>query len=580
MRFDDGEGNMHAVQYEMINIPANDLMRIKLPQFQRKLVWQKKKKEHFIETLHEGLPFGSVLVYPESQEPDAGLLIIDGQQRLSTIIEFNRDRLKFWKPLNLKPYQEALKAINDSLPSGIQLDENGFDDLLRAEQKGLDDWIDDIDDKTSRKSIRSVFNSIKKEMDDYVDFSSLLIPAIKFIGDKSRIADVFARLNQGGVTLSKYQVFSAAWIHTQIKLSTSPLQSEMLSNVKNYYASMGKEAVFELDGFSEDALTAKRVITLSDLAIALGIYAKEHLKALTPQTENKSVEIGFGLLGVAVDLDNRKLGELVKSADFIQNNLQTILEKTERICSNLQDVFSKILKVVKANKNDEYAQGLSTSFKTLSYFAALWYLDPDSEEYRTTLRNIKAYYLYDALTGVWSSHGDQRLLEYQPSYRKRDYLTPIPLSDFEAAFDQWLTASTAGINFSKETKAIITIHANLTYLAKTVPNGESFELEHIIARKIIGASDEKTQKNLLGNSIGNCMFLPKGLNNKKKIKTLYDVNEDGRYTKLIQESFYFPEEDLRRAIEAIASGDYGEANRIIRERSVLVGETTAKILLL
>lgn len=509
---------MHSVQYEIVNIPASDLMRIKLPRFQRKLVWPKSKKDQFINTLHEGLPFGSVLVYPESQEPDADLLIIDGQQRLSTIIEFNSDRLAFWKPLNQDTYLSALASINEALPGELQLSESQFDNLLRRNKLDLDDWLDDIDDKSSRKTVRAQFGTIEKALAEYVDLSSLLIPAIKFIGDKSLIAEVFSRLNQGGIKLSKYQVFSAAWIHTQIKLSTSGLQSAILDNVKKHYTSMGEGAAFELDGFSEDLLSATRIITLSDLATALGMFLQEHLKALAPQTDNKISELGYGLLGVAVDLDNRKLGHLVDYSDYIQANLQHILEKTNRICSNLQDVFSKMLKVVKANKNDEYARALSTNFKTLSYFAALWYLDPESEDYRSTLKNIKAHYLLDALTGVWSSAGDQRLFEYQPSSKKRDYLTPVSASDLEAAFDQWLASNVAGIRFSSETKAIITIHANLTYLATTVPNGESFELEHIIAKKFIEAASDTTKKGLFGNSIGNCMFLPKGINNRKKAR--------------------------------------------------------------
>lgn len=333
---------MHTVQYELVNIPANDLTRIKLPRFQRKLVWPKSKKERFINTLHEGLPFGSVLVYPESQEPDADLLIIDGQQRLSTIIEFNRDRLKFWKPLNPETYNSALLSINSALPNDVQLSESEFDILLHQDKQSLDDWLDDIDDKTSRKAVRGEFSKIKQELSDYVDLSSLLIPAIKFIGDKSLIAEVFSRLNQGGVKLSKYQVFSAAWIHTQIRLSTSELQSSILENVKRYYTSMGNSAAFELDSFSEDALSATRIITLSDLAIALGMYMQEHLKSLAPQTENKIAELGFGLLGVAVNLDNRKLGKLLDYSDYIQSNLQIILKKTARICNNLQDVFSKM----------------------------------------------------------------------------------------------------------------------------------------------------------------------------------------------------------------------------------------------
>ena len=571
---------MGTAQYDLISIAANDLSRIKLPQFQRKLVWSKNKKDRFIETLHEGLPFGSILVYPENQNPDARLLIIDGQQRLSTIREFSKNRIKFWKPLNQTEYDASLNRINRLLDPNAQIDSRSFDELLSADEDIQFDWVNEIEGSETRKAVRNELEHIKRCMRDYIDLTHLSIPAIKFIGERTRIADVFSRLNQGGVALSKYEVFSAAWIHTEIKLDQSPLQCEMLANVKDYYASMSDHAVFDLDGFSEDELTQNRVVTLAELAIALGMYVKSHLKALAPQTDNKVVELGFGLLGVAADLDNRKLNQLIDHSKAIQTNLETILDKTERICTNLQDTFAKILKVVKSNKNDEYAQGISTSFKTLSYFAALWNLDPESNSYRNSLRNIKAYYLYDALTGAWGSAGDQRLLEYQDAHRKRDYLSPITQEDFIAAFNQWISSITpGGIYFSKETKAIITIHANLSYLATAVPNGENFELEHIIARKFFNDTERDVQKKLCGNSLGNCMFLPKGLNNQKKIKTLYEVNEDERYSKLIQESFYFEERDLLDAIEAIKRGDTEQANRIIRSRASLIGAATAKALL-
>ena len=117
-------------------------------------------------------------------------------------------------------------------------------------------------------------------------------------------------------------------------------------------------------------------------------------------------------------------------------------------------------------------------------------------------------------------------------------------------------------------------------MAKTVPNGESFELEHIIAKKYFEAADEKTRQALFGNSIGNCMFLPKGLNNRKKAKTLYEVNTDERYTKLITESFYFSEQDLEDAIGAIASGNRELANSIIKRRAKLIADDTVRILLI
>lgn len=76
------------------------------------------------------------------------------------------------------------------------------------------------------------------------------------------------------------------------------------------------------------------------------------------------------------------------------------------------------------------------------------------------------------------------------------------------------------------------------------------------------------------------MFLPKGLNNRKKAKTLYEVNTDERYTKLITESFYFSEQDLEDAIGAIASGNRELANSIIKRRAKLIADDTVRILLI
>ena len=500
---------MAAPQYEIINMSVSDLDRIDLPRFQRRFVWNRRKKESFITTLHEGLPFGAVLVYPKSKAPDAPLLILDGQQRLSTIREFRANPLIYWKSLEHEEYTQQLNNVNECLSDERKLQEKDFDSLLEEQDDALDDWLDDIDDKTSRKRVRALIRQIKGLMSSYINLDSLKIPAIEFRGSQERIADVFANLNQGGVPLSKYEIYSAAWIHTEIHLDKSKLQESILWNVKQHYADMSQNTEFELDGFSEDELTQERVVTLSELGIALGMFIRDNLKALAPQTDNAAAELGFGILGIATDTDNRKLETLINSVDDIESELSTILSKVNRICRNLQDLFSKILKRFKSSKNDEYALGISTTFKTLSYFAALWSLDPDSNDYRQSLKNIKAYYLYDALSKSWQSKGDLRLMDYYPSHHRRDYLTKIKREAFIEVFNRWLSDCAPGVNFSKEITAIVTIHANLTYLAKTVSYGESFELEHIIPRKLISTHDNKNPKKVMGNSVGNCMYLLK-----------------------------------------------------------------------
>ena len=502
---------------------------------------------------------------------------------MSTIREFQKNPLTFWKPLNHEEYRERLEKINTLIPKEHCIDEDKLDALLTMKEGELLDWLDDqIEDKDSRKETRAIIQGIKASMAEFVDLGHLQIPAIEYLGSKARIAEVFSNLNQGGIPLSKYEIFSAAWINTEITLlppEKSPLQDSLLAHVKQHYANMSQNTEFDLEGFSEDELTQNRTITLSELGVALGMYVRDHIKALAPQTENAALELGFGILGISTGVDNRQLMNLIDHIETIRTNLQFTMEKVERVCNQLQDIFSKILKRYKANKNDEFAQGLSTTFKTLSYFAALWDLDPDSPEYFRTLKNIKAYYVYDFLTKTWSSHGDQRLLDFYPASKKRTYLEKLDRQAFVDAFTRWLADCTPGINFTKDVTALVSIHANLTYLSHTVPYGESFELEHIIAKKIINSYDNASNRRVYGSALGNCMYLPRLDNNRKKDKSLYEVNSDGKYDGLIDESLYFSQDELSTAIDALKDGDLGTANALIAKRGHQVAEAIVDALL-
>ena len=570
-----------AAQYETITLGVNDLDRIELPKFQRGFVWNSKKKNDFVQTLHEGLPFGALLVYPKSQSADSKLILLDGQQRLSTIQQYRNDPLRFWKPLNYDSYTRVLESINAKLGEGNTLDEKNFDSLV-SKKEDLADWSDNVDDKATRKQVRDEIKDLQTKVDEFVDLESLGILAIKFIGSEDKIAEVFANLNKGGIPLSKYEIFSAAWVNTEISLlesSESPEQDAILNYVKTYYKNMENDAEFELSGFSEDDLSKKRKITLSEFGTALGSFISDRLPALVSGSDSSRNEIGFGLLGIATGVDNRQLNGLNARIDDINTDLQLILDKTNRICSDLQSTFAKLLNRVMAGKSSEYVTGLSASFKTLSYFAALWNLDPESQEYRDSLTNIPSYYVYDFWARSWMSHGDQRLLDYYPKYSKRSYRQTLRPENLMDAYSQWSSDITAGINFSKEVKSLVTIHANLSYMSKVIPHGETFELEHIIAKKLINEADDSKSKKIYGGALGNCMYLPKQVNNKKKEKNLYEANSDGRYTDLIDESSYFTEGEFEEIRSSLDAHDYSGVNGFIVNRGLAIAQSITDQLL-
>ncbi len=72
------------------------------PEYQRRLVWDKKKKSRFIESLLMNIPIPPVFLFEHQL---SRYEVMDGQQRINTILEFYRNELKLsgletWTALN------------------------------------------------------------------------------------------------------------------------------------------------------------------------------------------------------------------------------------------------------------------------------------------------------------------------------------------------------------------------------------------------------------------------------------------------------------------------------------------------
>lgn len=87
------------------------------PEYQRRLVWDAKKKSRFIESLLMNIPVPPVFLY----ETDLSRYeVMDGQQRLNTILEFYENNLKLrgletWSALNGYTYGKCPPRIQRGL---------------------------------------------------------------------------------------------------------------------------------------------------------------------------------------------------------------------------------------------------------------------------------------------------------------------------------------------------------------------------------------------------------------------------------------------------------------------------------
>lgn len=141
--------------------------KIKVPTFQRKYVWNLKKASRFIESLLMGLPVPGIFLTVEPES--SNLLVIDGQQRLKTLLFFY-DGLFNEKVFRLKDVKNTYEGKT-------------YQQLSSDEQQRLDDSI--------------IHATIVRQDEPSQDNSS--------------IYSVFERLNTGGMQLHPQEIRSAIY---------------------------------------------------------------------------------------------------------------------------------------------------------------------------------------------------------------------------------------------------------------------------------------------------------------------------------------------------------------------------------
>ncbi|KIM18791.1 hypothetical protein HW41_03220 [Apilactobacillus kunkeei] len=572
--------------YKTMNSTISSLQnRLVLPKFQRGYVWTQVKQLELIESLHKGYPFGALLTYAPKNSDEEKLL--DGQQRWTTIMDFKYNKAKYFKKLEPSLYHKTLDKLNSFIKEGKLVNEIDFDRLLSSssdystDKEDLSDLVDDYRLKyqfsnISSRDIRHTIKNMQDKMNEYLNVDSLEVPIIQYFGSEDNIANVFESLNKGGIKLTKYEIYAAAWDHTEIKLNKSKLQEELLKNVVNFYIEKKEDTEnrgLTLDNFSSEEFAKNRVINLYDLGVGLGRMIQSRLPSLVDDTDTEKIQIGFGILGIYSGVDPKTLNKIVSHIKDITDNIEEILKKSTDISILLSNIFDKLIK--QNSKIDSskigYERGLSTSYKTLSYFASLWNLEKSSDEYVKTVNNIPRYYVYDFVRRVWINAGDTRLYEFYPSRKERTYSTSIDKESFENNFKSWiLDENTQQMNFTNRVRSLATIHANLTYLSDFVSFGENLQVEHIYPKQRVLDNDQ--DHDVILGRIGNAMYLPQKMNVKKKTKTLYEY-KPGEYENVMKLSSYPSKTDFSNAFAELEAGNPDIMNELIIDRSFTVAHS-------
>ncbi|MCG6146609.1 DUF262 domain-containing protein [Leptospira bandrabouensis] len=89
------------------------------PEFQRRLIWTSKDKNHFLDTVLKGYPFPEIYFADGEIDTETGngtQLLVDGQQRISTLIQYFEDspelKLQYIPPYKTLSEDDRKKFLN------------------------------------------------------------------------------------------------------------------------------------------------------------------------------------------------------------------------------------------------------------------------------------------------------------------------------------------------------------------------------------------------------------------------------------------------------------------------------------
>lgn len=83
------------------------------PEFQRRLVWINKDKIEFIKTVLEGYPFPEIYIAAgevDTKTGEGAEMLVDGQQRITTLYQYFKGSADLRLPKNLPPYEDLDQA--------------------------------------------------------------------------------------------------------------------------------------------------------------------------------------------------------------------------------------------------------------------------------------------------------------------------------------------------------------------------------------------------------------------------------------------------------------------------------------
>jgi Protein of unknown function DUF262 len=541
---------------------------LKVPKFQRKMVWSDEKIVKLVDSIYRGYPIGSLLVYQteEIEESKIVLQLVDGLQRSTSIAKFLKTPLKF-APLRdfisdelietcaNQTYGDVSEASMDKVFANMTAWFHSVSDLALGAEYNANKLAEAIADgdveartrlvmwNADTNAIEVLLGNVLEQLNNFINYE---VPLNIYRGPIENVPTIFERVNSQGTPLSKYDILAASWISTDVAVSNIDVVTAIHAN----YSARVANGAYVIEGFDADEDVEPGTYNLYEYLFGLGKVLSSQCPTIFPDSDKADEinPIAFQILTLACKLPVSKMGQLdqylPKGADgILQVDLaeKAILEAAKSAEQALNPYFA--FKLNSSEPGDSgIKQNQAISYVT-SYLANIFNDDysrkPDANQVAGKIRtNIPGHFIIDLLRDRWSGSGDSTLFERTWTKdvdssgaefiaASNHYLNPISRQNLEETFESWHAEQLEKTQkeraaYPKDVRPVLKfLYSPIVSIFHA--HSVKFELEHIYPvaylKKII---KKDSLEGLAMGALGNLMLIPKPINRIKKAHLLGD----------------------------------------------------------
>lgn len=460
--------------------------RVTIPEFQRQLVWNQDTRKELINSIKNGYPFGSILLYEDvAKGQQAGdskhhFSLIDGLQRTQALKHYVEQQNGYFTRADID--DEFVELIAQRL--GKETDE--YRDRIRncivkwvKGRKSFDaaegwatgplittllhnalglpadslllqkEYFELSHDERFTRALGTFLDETSSEVKIVLDAK---IPVLRFLGDPSELPRIFELINTQGTTLSRYEVFAAQWLDKRQPIANE----EIIKAIWNKFDSLAEEG-FTLDveeSAPDHEARLRYDYSLFHYLFGFGkVLCDRYPRLFKPVKDNRPSSVGFNLVTACVNLRVQDMGKL---PNYIEGK---DLAKLEHCIDESVKFVDRILEPVLSPRRQGKQRPIyhsemmiiafiATAFHARYSINSLTENDSWKRDKKILRENLLMYYLAEILHDDWRGSGDSKLYDRVREYR---YLKPPPdATRWQQILEDWYTENQADLGDVKQ----------------------------------------------------------------------------------------------------------------------------------